>query len=174
MRSSVRARLAPPCFQSLRTHPNRQSVPFCSNNNFRLAGKTASIVLSGSASQALRGVGFPPPSARLGCYIRGAVSRVDVAHMLSAAVPQPRRLTAPSVPTPPKPAPIRTCVKPIPYQRPLTAAECQDRREMLKQAIDAALRQRAAQHTDCNTSQTAQGDTPALGTPAQADGTARA
>jgi hypothetical protein len=45
MRSSVRSRLAPPYFQSLRWTPNPESVPFCSNKNFRLAGEAASTLL---------------------------------------------------------------------------------------------------------------------------------
>jgi hypothetical protein len=35
MRSSVRSRLAPPIFQSLRATPNPESVPFCSNNKYQ-------------------------------------------------------------------------------------------------------------------------------------------
>jgi hypothetical protein len=51
MRSSVRSRLAPPHFQSLRALPHCQSVPFCfkTNSNSGLAGRIASTVFSGFA-----------------------------------------------------------------------------------------------------------------------------
>ena len=38
MRSSVRSRLAPPYFQSLRRTPNPESVPFCSKTSIKPAG----------------------------------------------------------------------------------------------------------------------------------------
>jgi len=76
MRSSVRSRLAPPSFQALRTLPYSQSVPFCSNNHFRLAGKLPQVS-SGPAFvrrhlSTLRTDAFvKPPRARV-CRTRSA------------------------------------------------------------------------------------------------------
>jgi hypothetical protein len=84
------------------------------------------------------------------------VERVDLSHMITAVSEVRRLAAAPSVPTQAKPAQVRIDAKPIrsiPNQERLSEAQCQDRRALLRQQLDA-LRQRAtADHTE---------DTPSL------------